>query len=94
MAQKRVHVWIAGRVQGVFFRASVQEAASNAGLTGWVCNLADGRVEAVFEGDAASVERVVQWCWQGSPMSRVEEVVAEEEPVRGDFHGFEISYRR
>lgn len=94
MPEKRVHVWIEGRVQGVFFRANVQEMASSAGLSGWVRNLVDGRVEAVFEGPAESVERMVQWCWQGSSSSRVDTVVTKEEPLQGQREGFEIRYTR
>lgn len=94
MSKKRVHVWIEGRVQGVFFRAHVQETASSEGLNGWVRNLPDGRVEAVFEGEAENVERMVQWCWRGSPLSRVNKVVTEEEPFAGQYDRFEISYMR
>lgn len=94
MPGKRVHVWVEGRVQGVFFRANVQEVATREGLSGWVRNLPDGRVEAVFEGEAESVERMVQWCWQGSPASRVDNVKTEEEPSRGRTERFEIRYGR
>jgi acylphosphatase len=90
MSNKRVHVWISGRVQGVFFRAHTRDAAFHAGLTGWVRNLSDGRVEAVFQGDPERVERMVAWCRQGSPGSRVDQVQMREEPVQEEFTGFGI----
>jgi len=66
MAEKiRAHIFVSGRVQGVFFRAETQERAQQLGLTGWVKNLADGRVEAVFEGDRARVEEMLEWAKKG-----------------------------
>lgn len=94
MEKKRVRVLIKGRVQGVFFRAYTRDAATLEGLAGWVRNLPDGRVEAVFEGDAESVERMVAWCRQGSPLSRVERVEVHEEVYEGTHHRFEIGYGR
>ena len=91
MVKKRVRVLISGRVQGVFFRAYTRDAALQAGLTGWVRNLADGRVEAVFEGDADPVDRMIAWCRQGSPGSRVERVEVLLQPFQGEFQSFEIS---
>ena len=84
---------ISGRVQGVYFRAYTQEAAIGAGVRGWVRNLPDGRVEALFEGGGASVERVLEWCRQGSPHSRVDSVdIVDDEPAGGKYTGFEIRY--
>ncbi|HDS59602.1 MAG TPA: acylphosphatase [Thermoplasmatales archaeon] len=78
---KRVHVWISGRVQGVWYRSHTQKAAHRQGVKGWVRNLPDGRVEAVFEGPEQSVKNMIDWCHRGSPMARVEDVeVAWEEP--------------
>jgi acylphosphatase len=88
--KKRVHVWITGRVQGVFFRAYTRDAARSFNVGGWVRNLPDGRVEAVFEGDASAVEAMVEWCRTGSPLSRVDDVKVVEEPFEGKFSGFEI----
>ena len=59
---RRVHVFISGRVQGVFFRAEARRAANSFNLTGWVRNMADGRVEAVFEGEDESVDKMLEWC--------------------------------
>jgi acylphosphatase len=85
----RVHLWIAGRVQGVFFRQETARAARAAGVAGWVRNLGDGRVEAVFEGEASSVGSVVEWARTGPVMARVGEVRVEEETPAGE-SGFRI----
>ncbi|MEN9259399.1 MAG: acylphosphatase [Thermostichus sp. HHBFW_bins_43] len=79
----RVHVWVRGRVQGVGFRAYTEAMARKAGVQGWVRNLRDGRVEAVFEGSPAAVEAMVRWCGQGSPGAVVEEVEQRSEPPEG-----------
>ena len=89
---KRVHVYISGRVQGVFFRAETQRAAVGFSLNGWVRNLADGRVEALFEGDDANVDKMLAWCHIGPPAARVEEVLTEEEPFIGEFRDFNVKY--
>ena len=87
----RAHVWIAGRVQGVMFRAYTVDEASVRGVTGWVGNIPDGRVEAVFEGERAVVEAMIAWCRKGPPAARVSSVeVAWEEPT-GE-RGFEVRY--
>ena len=89
---KRVHVYIKGRVQGVFFRAVTQKTAKGLNLNGWVRNMADGRVEAVFEGEDESVDKMLKWCHTGSPIARVEEVLTEEEPYTGEFRNFSVMY--
>jgi acylphosphatase len=77
----RAHVFVSGRVQGVYYRASTRDAARDRGVDGWVRNLDDGRVEAVFEGDPDAVEGMVEWCHTGSSAARVEDVdVTYEEP--------------
>ena len=90
MERKRAHVWIAGRVQGVFFRAHTADRARQRGVVGFVRNLPDGRVEAVFEGDAPAVEEMVAWCHQGPPRARVERVKVQWEEPRGEFAEFQI----
>ena len=92
MAKRRVRVWITGRVQGVFFRAYTRDAAQQAGVSGWVRNLRDGRVEAVFEGDAEQVSKMVAWCREGSPVSRVDDVEVREEDFTGEFNTFTITH--
>ena len=89
---KRIHVYISGRVQGVFFRAATQQAATDLNLTGWVRNMADGRVEAVFEGEDENVDKMIAWCHVGPPAARVQEVIANAEPYIGEFRDFSIKY--
>ena len=88
----RARVIVKGRVQGVFFRAETKRAADRIGVAGWVRNRPDGSVEAMFEGNKAAVEAAVQWCWQGSPGSRVSEVITNWEPYEGTLKRFEITY--
>lgn len=89
---KRIHVIIAGRVQGVAFRASTREAAIALNLTGWVKNLRDGQVEAVFEGEEAQVEIMRRWCEHGPPLARVTGVDLRDEDYMGEFGEFKILY--
>ena len=90
MERVRAHVTIDGRVQGVNFRASTRERARSAGVEGWVRNLDDGRVEAVFEGPRAEVKRMVSWCYSGPRPARVERVDVEWEQPTGQDRGFRI----
>lgn len=85
----RRHVFVSGRVQGVTYRASTRRAANERGVDGWVRNLADGRVEAVFEGPADDVESLVEWCHDGPSRARVEAVTTESESLEG-VEGFEV----
>ena len=80
----RAHVFVSGRVQGVGFRYSTYHVARQLGLTGWVRNLADGRVEAVFQGDPDTIQRMLAWCRHGPPGSFVENLdVAWDESANG-----------
>lgn len=87
---ERVHVWVSGRVQGVFFRARARERAVQLGLAGWVRNLRDGRVEILAEGGAAEIARFLDWCRAGPPMARVDECRVVEETPLGDSGEFEV----
>jgi acylphosphatase len=89
---KRMHVFVSGRVQGVFFRARTRETAQSLKLTGWVRNLYDGRVEAVFEGKDEDIEAMMEWCKKGPPYAIVKQVDASEEQSTGEFRDFQISY--
>ncbi len=75
---------VSGQVQGVFYRAYCTQRARELGVAGWVRNLADGRVEAAFEGDDAPVEAMVAWCRAGTPWSDVESVEVSEETPLGE----------
>lgn len=88
----RAHVFVTGRVQGVGFRVHTQMQAQSLGLTGWVRNVWDGRVEAVFEGPAAAVQRAVDWCRRGAPAAHVTNVEVREEPATGEFRSFGIRH--
>ncbi|MBW6468261.1 MAG: acylphosphatase [Coriobacteriia bacterium] len=85
----RRHVWVDGVVQGVFFRAATAEMAGGLGLAGWVRNLSDGRVEAVFEGTPEAVEAAVSWCRRGPRRAVVERVEVVEEAAEG-LRGFRV----
>jgi acylphosphatase len=85
----RRHVIVSGRVQGVWFRDSMRREAERLALAGWVRNLPDGRVEAVFEGPADAVEHLTDWCRHGPPGACVTSVVPREEPPEG-LTGFRI----
>ena len=87
-----MRVYISGRVQGVFFRAETQRAATGLNLTGWVRNLADGRVQAILEGEDKNVDKMLDWCGKGPPAARVENVIVTEEPYMGEFKNFTIQY--
>lgn len=90
MPRVRAHVYISGYVQGVNFRASTRREAVTHGVTGWVANVSDGRVEAILEGEASDVQRVIDWCHQGPPRAHVEKVEVNWEPYAGEFDGFDV----
>lgn len=92
MQETRVHVFIEGRVQGVFYRAFTRNVAVKLGLNGWVRNLYDGRVEAVLEGDRTLIEQALLECRKGPPGSYVTDVDVSWEKYSGDLRGFEVRY--
>lgn len=81
------HLWISGRVQGVWYRESMRLQAERLGVTGWVKNVLDGRVEAMISGDADKVDAMINWAWKGPPMARVSHI--DIEPREGSFSTFE-----
>jgi acylphosphatase len=85
----RKRVWVRGRVQGVFFRAETRARAESLGLAGWVRNLPDGSVEAVFEGEPERVGSMVDWCRRGPSGAVVSGVEVETEPPLGE-KGFSV----
>lgn len=86
------HIYVEGLVQGVFFRAHVRSSAIHEGLTGWVRNLYDGRVEAVLEGEEKAVKRAIDQCRIGPPSAVVKHVEIDWEEYTGEFSGFGIRY--
>lgn len=85
----RRHLFVTGRVQGVFFRDTCRKIADQQGVAGWASNLSDGRVEVVLEGDDDAVERVVRWCRAGTDWATVDSVDVSEETPEG-LTGFSI----
>ncbi|MDY6845247.1 MAG: acylphosphatase [Thermodesulfobacteriota bacterium] len=92
MTDVRAHVLVSGRVQGVLYRYKTCDVAQSLGLKGWVRNLSDGRVEAVFEGENNDVDRAIKWCQQGPPAAKVAGVEVDWETYTGEFIDFEIRY--
>lgn len=88
----RAHIYVSGYVQGVFFRASMREVAQQYGVTGWVRNLPDGRVEAVLEGEEDKVLKVIEWSRRGPPLAEVEDVQVIWEEYKGEFKDFRIRW--
>jgi acylphosphatase len=92
MSFAQAHVVIHGRVQGVFFRVYTTDEANALGVSGWVRNLPNGCVEAVFEGEEKAVQKMIAWCHQGPPRAHVTKVEVHFKPYRGEFHGFRTEY--
>jgi acylphosphatase len=86
---RRVHVYVSGIVQGVAFRYYAQQKAGELAVSGWVKNLPDGRVEAVFEGDPDRVREIIAWCESGPSSADVEDVAVEDETPEG-LSSFEV----
>ena len=84
MSRRRIHVLVAGRVQGVFFRRTTVEEAGRLGLTGWVRNRTDGRVEIEAEGPEAALQSFLAFCRRGPGQAQVDEVAVVDRPVRGE----------
>ena len=92
MDKTRVRVLISGIVQGVFFRYEIRMRTQSLGLTGWVMNRPDGKVEAVFEGPYDAVESMVRWCHKGPGGAKVDTVDVEWGRYMGKFKEFIIKY--
>ncbi|MEM3395004.1 MAG: acylphosphatase [Nitrososphaerota archaeon] len=88
----RAHVFVSGLVQGVFFRMHTKRMADTLNVKGWVRNLRDGRVEAVFEGRDKDVEKMIEWCKKGPSGAIVREVNVTFQEYRGEFKDFRIIY--
>ncbi len=92
MENQRVHIFISGKVQGVFFRQALKVIAKKNNVLGWVRNLPDKRVEALLEGDNTSVNSVIKWARVGPANSRVEDIQVSNEEFRNEFSTFEVLY--
>ena len=88
----RAHVFLSGRVQGVFFRTTAKEWAEELGIRGWIRNLPDGRVEAVIEGDEDKVREMLELMKHGPPLAVVQDISVEIEEYKNEFHDFRIKY--
>ena len=88
----RAHIFVSGRVQGVFFRDHTRRWASSLDLTGWVRNTMDGRVEVLAEGDKGRIENLISRLKEGPPIAHVENVEVDWEEYRGEFSDFRITW--
>ena len=89
---KRAHIIIEGRVQGVCFRMETQYEARRVSVNGWVRNLRDGSVEAIFEGEDSIVNGMIEWCKHGPPGAKVKDISVDWEDYKGEFDRFAITY--
>ena len=92
MALVRAHLYISGRVQGVFFRYETKAMALKLGVNGWVRNLPNGQVEALVEGEKEKVEKLIEFCRRGPPGAHVTQVDVKWESPTGEFKSFVIKY--
>jgi len=88
----RAHVIITGKVQGVFYRAETAAKAKRLNITGWVRNLPDGRVEAVFEGEEVNVQKIIDFCRRGPPNAYVINLDVRRQEWKGEFGNFTVRY--
>lgn len=88
----RAHVIITGKVQGVFYRAETAARARRLNIAGWVRNLPDGRVEAVFEGEEVNVQNIVDFCRRGPPNAYVINLELKRQEWTGQFDKFSVRY--
>jgi len=92
MKQQRVHLLVSGKVQGVFFRQALKVVAKKNNVSGWVRNLKDRCVEAVFEGDSKSISSVIEWARVGPANSRIDDIEVINEEFKNEFSTFEVLY--
>jgi len=92
MEKQRVHIFISGKVQGVFFRQALKVIAKKNNVVGWVRNLIDKRVEAILEGDSKSVNLVIEWTKIGPANSHVDNIEINNEEFENEFSTFEVLY--
>ena len=88
----RARVYVSGKVQGVFFRSETADLAQSLGINGWVRNLSDGRVEALFEGEKEQVEEEIEFCRRGPTGAHVRDLDIRWEDWKGEFRDFKVLY--
>ncbi len=89
---KRVHILISGEVQGVYFRSFIKERAQELGLTGYVRNAPDHKVEAIVEGHELKINKLIEICKEGPLGAKVSQVKATTQPYKGEFKEFRVKY--
>ncbi|MAG50841.1 acylphosphatase [archaeon] len=89
---KRVHIFISGIVQGVFFRSNIKEKANKLNLKGFVKNLPNGKVEAIFEGKEENINEILKFCKKGPSGANIKDVEIKEGKVNNEFNSFEVRY--
>jgi len=90
--RERVHIFVLGLVQGVFFRSKTKAKAEELNLFGWVRNLDDGRVEILAEGEKEKLEKLIEWAKRGPELARIDNLAVGWEKAQGEFENFEIKY--
>ncbi len=92
MAKQRIRIFVAGKVQGVFFRQALKVMAKKNNVFGWVKNLNDGKVETILEGEDIDVSAIVEWCHAGPANARVEDIEIKNEKFKGEFSKYDVLY--
>jgi len=90
--KKRAIIKVNGIVQGVWYRASTQKMAQKLNLTGWVKNNPDGSVSILAEGEENNLNELINWCWEGPPAAKVENVKVSWDEYTGEYSSFDIIY--
>lgn len=91
-SKARAHIFVSGKVQGVFLRYNTRREAQKLGITGWIWNLPDGRVEAVFEGEKDKIEKIIEWLRKGPTFTKIEKVEVKWEKPKNKFKDFRMTY--
>jgi len=87
---RRVHIFIGGKVQGVYFRQNTAYKAQELNIKGWIRNLKDGRVEAVFEGERVNMNKLLNWCNNGPKNAIVKDIQIVDEEFKNEYSNFQI----
>jgi acylphosphatase len=90
MNYTRVHIFVSGKVQGVYYRQNTAEKAQELGIVGWVRNLSDGRVESVLEGLDIDIDKMLGWCKSGPKDAMVTDIKIMKEDYKKEFSTFDI----